>query len=192
MAKASKGSAFERSLCRTLSEWWTQDLKEPRSDVFWRTAGSGARATTRRKGGSKTANSHGDVMALDPLGQPFLDVFTLEIKRGYSRSTIADLLDKPKGAATQVYESWIQQAIASQRAAGSLYWLLIVKRDKRDVLVYFPHEAALNLGGIYSYSVFLLLKEKVAGKVTDIIGMRLSEFLREARPSRIRQLARET
>jgi len=42
----AKGSSFEREICTILSKWWTNN---ERDDVFWRTAGSGARATTRSK-----------------------------------------------------------------------------------------------------------------------------------------------
>lgn len=185
MGKASKGSAFERSCCHTLSEWWTQDLKEPRSDIFWRTSGSGARATTRRKGGNKTANSHGDIMALDPIGQPFLDVFTVEIKRGYSRSTIVDMLDKPKGAATQVYESWIQQAIASQQAAGSLYWLLVIKRDKREPLVFYD-SGLISDAEIDNLALFYFSESFIVGCTV------LTEFLKTLSPITVKRLARET
>ena len=96
---ASKGATYERSLCVSLSQWWTQELPEPRTDIFWRTAGSGARATIRHRKNKKTAGSYGDITALDPIGKQFLDAITIEAKRGYSRHTIHDLLDKSDQAA---------------------------------------------------------------------------------------------
>ena len=79
----AKGSQFERDICRELSIWWTQG---ERDDIFWRTSGSGARATTRAKKGDATANSAGDIGYLDEIGKPFLDYFMVELKRGYTNT----------------------------------------------------------------------------------------------------------
>ena len=138
MAKSAKGSAFEREICTKLSLWWTQDLPEPRTDIFWRTSGSGARAKVRGRKGKQTHGQHGDICAIDPIGQPLIDLLTIELKRGYSKHTITDLLDKPEGAAKQVYEKWIEQAEESHVHAGSKSWLLIVKRDRRKELIISP------------------------------------------------------
>jgi hypothetical protein len=98
MAKSSKGSSFEREVCKLLSLWWTQDLNPPRDDVFWRTSQSGGRATERMKKNVATAYSSGDVTFIDPIGQPFIDALMIELKRGYtSEIAILDFLDKSKG-----------------------------------------------------------------------------------------------
>ncbi len=134
---AGKGSGFEREICKILSRWWSDGEDD---GIFWRTSQSGGRATTRAKQGRKTKNSCGDVCAIDPVGQPLLDLITVEIKRGYSSSSIQDLLDKGPRAAKQTYEKWIEKAILDSRQASSFSWMLIVKRDKRESLVLFPHE----------------------------------------------------
>ena len=72
MAKASKGSAFEREISKSLSLWYTEG---ERDDIFWRSSQSGGRATTRAKKGKKTAASYGDITALDNRGEPFTDLF---------------------------------------------------------------------------------------------------------------------
>ncbi len=59
-----KGSNFEREICKLLSLWWTNDKRD---DIFWRTSGSGARATTRSKTKQKTFGQYGDVQATDPI-----------------------------------------------------------------------------------------------------------------------------
>ena len=135
----TKGSAFERSTAEQLSLWWTQDEPDgPRSDVFWRTAGSGARATVRGRKGKATKNHAGDILASDPIGQPFLDWCVVEVKRGYSSHTIFDILDKSSGAAKQVFDKWIDQAEESAINAGSVGWVIICKRDRRETMVFFP------------------------------------------------------
>lgn len=109
-------------------------------------------ATARNKKGKKTQQHCGDVCAIDPIGFPLTDLITIELKRGYSRHTITDLLDKPKKAAKQVYEKWIEQAEKAARGAGTPCWLLVVKRDHREPIVFmkdrswFPSIVSFELG----------------------------------------------
>ena len=39
-----------------------------------------------------------------------MDLVTFELKKGYNKDTIADLLDKPSGAAQQQFDKWIEKA----------------------------------------------------------------------------------
>jgi hypothetical protein len=138
MAKSSKGGVFEREFCRTLSLWWSGGADD---SLFWRTASSGGRAKRRGRLGKRTASHHGDICATNGEGQSFIDLFTVELKRGYSRATIIDLLDKPDRAAAQTYELWLDQAKESASQAGTPYWLIVHKRDKRSPLVLVEWEA---------------------------------------------------
>lgn len=142
MSKSGKGSSFEREICKKLSLWWSDGQRE---DIFWRTSGSGARAKTRSKKGQSTFGQAGDIQATDPIGQPLIDVCTIELKRGYSRSTFADLADKPKGAKPQLYEEFIEQAATDCLNAGSFSWMLITKRDRREALVFVPPKLCYHL-----------------------------------------------
>lgn len=132
---SSKGSSYEREMCKRFSLWWT---KGERDDIFWRSSGSGARAKVRGRAGRDTAGQHGDMAATDPVGKPFIDAFTVEMKRGYSDHTFQDLLDMNPGAGVQVFEGFIQQTIESHHQAGSQSWLLITRRDRRAALVWMP------------------------------------------------------
>ena len=136
MSKSSKGSAFERDFCKQLSLWWSDG---ERDDIFWRTAGSGARACTRRKTGRSTFGQCGDVQATDPIGQPFIDLFTIELKRGYSKDTFVSLFDALDNAAVQKYEKFITQAVQDHTAANSFFWMLVTKRDRRKALLFIPY-----------------------------------------------------
>ena len=141
MSKSQKGSAFERWVCVELSKWWTDG---ERDDIFWRSSGSGARAATRSKKGRQTRNHYGDITVSDPIGQPLLDLFTIELKRGYSSRTIHDLLDKSDGMARQTYEEWFGKIKKTSEEAGTYAWLLITKRDRREPLVFFPRRALMG------------------------------------------------
>ncbi len=134
----AKGSNFEREICKQLSLWWTNNKRD---DVFWRTSGSGARATTRSKTKKKTFGQYGDVQATDPIGQPLIDLCTIEIKRGYSKSTFADLIEESTTANAKpcMYTQFIEQAKRDCEKANTPWWLLIVKRDRRKAIVIFPH-----------------------------------------------------
>ena len=132
---SSKGSSYERELCKRLSLWWTGGKRD---DVFWRSSGSGARAKVRGRAGRDTAGQHGDMAATDPIGKPLIDLFTVEMKRGYSEHTIQDLIDKPKAGGVQVFEDFLAQTIESYEQAGSRSWMLITRRDRREALVWMP------------------------------------------------------
>lgn len=136
----NKGSKFERRFCKELSLWWSDGERE---DVFWRTQTSGARATQRTKDNKKTYGQYGDVQAVDPIGKPFMDLFTIELKRGYSGDTIQDLLDKPRiePYKPSKMEGFIEQAISSAEQAKTPSWMLVVKRDRRDVVIIIPRRS---------------------------------------------------
>lgn len=157
-----KGSNFERQVCKELGLWWTNG---ERDDVFWRSSNSGGRATVRGRQGKKTYGQAGDVAAVDPIGEPLLKFVTIEIKRGYSSQSFAALLDRPKNAAQQTWEAWIQQAIASQELAGSFSWMIISKRDQRDRIMMMPQEAweeiLLENPAMKKITPFLVLRARI-------------------------------
>lgn len=135
--KASKGSDFERELCKLLSKWWSWGVCDTvRDDIFWRSSQSGGRATQRLKSGRTTFGSYGDIAAVDPIGQPLLKMFTIELKRGSSYGSPADLFDTKDTPAIRPFEACLLQAARSAEAAGSKGWLLICRRDHRRPVVY--------------------------------------------------------
>lgn len=127
--KAAKGGIFEREVARQLSLWWSDGQAD---DWFWRTAGSGGRATNRAKRGKSTANSAGDIGAECPEAQKLLNVTTCEIKRGYSGTDVQELLDH-KGKSQ--FRDFCKQAATSASLAGTPYWWLVVRRDRRNALI---------------------------------------------------------
>jgi hypothetical protein len=140
--RSLKGGVFERDICRELSLWWTRG---GRDDVFWRTSGSGARATTRAKRGKRTFGHYGDVLASDPIGQPLIDLLTIELKKGYNKHSPYDALDKPDTHGPRPWEKWVAKARDDSGRAGSFGWMLIWKRDRRKPIVFIPRYIWLTL-----------------------------------------------
>ena len=146
---SKKGPNFERSKCKQLSLWWTQDETEPHTGAFWRTANSGGRATIRAKQKLKTPNSYGDVGYLDACGKPFIDNCLLELKRGYTKDiSILDLLDKKTGI--PILLKWYNKAEEERKLAKRKYTIIIFRRDR--------HESCI------------LLEKPLFGKIKDMFG----------------------
>ena len=138
MAKGSgKGSAFERKICKRLSLWWTDG---ERDDIFWRTAGSGARATGRAKQGKDTFGQYGDIQATDPDGQPLLDVCSIEIKVGYGKYSLLDILDGSGNRENYQYIKFLKQSLEDAQKAKVRWNFLITKRDRGKEVICFPKD----------------------------------------------------
>lgn len=129
MPSSSKGGAFEREISRKLSLWWSGGQHD---DWFWRTGGSGGRATNRAKSGKATINGYGDIMAQCGEAQKLLDIVTFELKRGYNVATVSDLLDIESGG---TMAKFIEQASKAASLAGTPHWAIIHKRDRRTPLM---------------------------------------------------------
>jgi hypothetical protein len=76
-SKRHKGPAFEREMATAFSLWWTDG---ERDDIFWRTDGSGGRATNRARKGKTTRYQYGDMTFTDPIGKPLIEYASFEFK----------------------------------------------------------------------------------------------------------------
>ncbi|KON32543.1 hypothetical protein AC477_02845 [miscellaneous Crenarchaeota group-1 archaeon SG8-32-1] len=143
--KSGKGSVYEREICKKLSLWWTDGVRD---DIYWRTASSGGRATARKKMGKSTVGQYGDVQATDPIGKPLTDLCTIEIKRGYTSETFANLIERHQNPKVKecLYERFIKQATDEKIQARTPYWLLIVKRNAREPIVLMSYRFYRQLG----------------------------------------------
>lgn len=128
----AKGSDFEREICKQLSLWFSNG---ERDDYFWRTAGSGARATVRRKSGKGTANQEGDICATDPAGQPLIDTVTIELKKGYNAWNIKELIDTNKK--NMMLAQFWEQCNREKKNSNSIGWWLITRQDRKNKLLFF-------------------------------------------------------
>ena len=137
MAKSNKGAKWEREICKSLSRWWSiHYMGQNRDDIFWRTAGSGGRATSRRKGLQRTAEQYGDLKADHKEGKPFTDFFLVEMKRGYNDAiNLCTLIDCPLDMKMPIVVSWYLKAESERIYARRKAVLLLFKRDRRDAVV---------------------------------------------------------
>lgn len=179
--KSSKGSAFERKVCRKLSLWWSDGIDD---DIFWRTASSGAMAKMRSKKGRRTFGQCGDIQANDPIGQPLLDKVAIELKNGYGHWSVMDVLDKTPKNILQWFEKFILQVEEDRVNAGVDYFLLITKRDQRVPLIFMPRPLYLKIFEVYGKPAFKYTPMMVSIALHDklIVGMRLMDFLKWCRP----------
>lgn len=190
-----KGSSFERRICGELSLWWTDGKRD---DVFWRASQSGGRAKQRGRRGRDTHGQHGDIQAVDPIGEVLIDLFTVELKRGYLATTPYDVLDRTPGAALQQWERWVGQVYESHQQAGSYSWWLITQRDRRQPILFMPTIVLYEIcEGHVGYAdflegerfiMFLQAELRLAGGflLDEIVGVGLDGFL-----SRVDRLAIE-
>jgi len=198
VAKQSKGSAYERSICRAISLWWTRG---ERDDVFWRTAGSGAMSKARAKIGKRTHGQYADVLAVDPIGSTLLDVATIELKKGYNKATIHDVLDKapaysPKTKTTEMHPQPLERFIGQVREdsinSGALYWILIHARDRRKSMVLMPWRFYADLANATKSRIN---EARPKAMLLTAEGLRvfctpLENFFNLVDPSHIRELSR--
>ena len=141
-----KGQDNERSRCRQWSLWWSAglDIAPPRDDIFWRTAGSGARARRRTDLGDKVFRGYGDMMAEDPVGQPLIDACTFEFKKGYSDLCLFSCVDSRQKLPLLV--QFLKEVEVDAEDAGNEP-VLVTQRDHRvpAIAISFRLRAELEL-----------------------------------------------
>jgi len=140
------------------------------------------------------------VQAVDSVGQPLIDLCTIEIKKGYGRNSYFDLIDKLPKETKQPYKKFIQQAIDQHYKAETEWWLLITKRDYKETLIAMPIglkrelscESMTNLSKcVPSMRFRFQLKEsKRKSPIREkIFVTTLDEFFRVVSPNHIKRLS---
>lgn len=183
-AGANKGSSFEREICKELSLWWTDG---DRDDIFWRTAGSGGRATNRMKRGLSTSGAYGDIMAVDASGADLLRLVCFELKRGYGQWCVLDAVDRRPGSKPSMVESFWMQASRSALDANARYAVVIFRRDQKQTMIMSSEGLLTELSrhrGPHRGNKILFI---AGGEL--IFLMPLAEFLEYASPQAMRAIA---
>lgn len=113
----SKGSAFERWVCKRLSAWHGGP-----DDLFWRTAGSGSRQTR----GKHRIHQAGDVGALSPKVKWFTDAFLLECK-SYRKLDWSGLIFRDTG---NILDFWYKLRKSCEDFKPPRWPMLIAKENR--------------------------------------------------------------
>ena len=92
----------------------------------------------RARQGKRTKGHCGDIAATCAEGEFVTSKITIELKRGYNKVTLADVLDRPENLKQQGLEAFFEQAITAAVNAGTDHWMLVHKRDGREPIVYLP------------------------------------------------------
>lgn len=134
----AKGSAFEREVCKGLSLWVTGGQK---SDVFWRSAMSGGRATALNKSGVLVRQA-GDICAVAEEGYDLVDSYYFELKR-YKDLNLPQFLIRGTGILSTFWRATIIDAESYGRRP-----VLIAKQDRMPAIVLFDGKPDLTLGDL--------------------------------------------
>jgi hypothetical protein len=181
----AKGSGAEREIAKDFSLWWTAG---ERDDTIWRTAGSGARWTTRAKAGKATSNSVGDLSYIDPIAKPLFDLVVIESKIGYDKSIdVLGVIDSNK---KNVLEEWWVKVENERLQSNRTYSWVVFKRTRKNRCI-MTSRRFLNQVSIEMYVNRPAPKSIVfpmAGMLMNI--MDFNEFLVWCRPEHIKALQR--
>lgn len=200
----AKGGGYERELSEKFSLWWSDGKND---ELFWRSAGSGGRATVRGKKGMTVTAGAGDIIPVQKDAMPFGQVFCIEAKRGYSAVTPLAMLDalplpvrkakppkppkpgqkprKPKPKKPQPsMATWLDQATKAAKSQGIPFFLIVHRRDSKKPVVYFPKLPFLTENDIQGPTMRIL-----APGFDPLYVAELTEFLKALDPQKVRDYA---
>lgn len=182
----TQGGNYERDIARQLSLWLTEG-KNP--DVFYRSHASGGRATNRKKAGRELKGQYGDICAMEAIGKPLIDKWTIECKHGYGKKTnikalrgkqiqiqwcILDILDSMQNIPVFT-ELWLL-ACKEARDSGNTIPILIMQRARRASIIAMPLREYYKWESIYGNAkapIYITVKEN---RVSTIVIMNLEAF----------------
>lgn len=140
----SKGSAFERQVCKDLSLWLSNGK---RTDVLWRSAMSGGRATVSHG----KVRQCGDICAVAPEGHKFCDLWFVECKF-VKRLALDQFIMKGTGPLMSFWRKATQQADKHRKSA------MLIARQNGWPTIIITREALLRslttpVAGGYSHAL---------------------------------------
>lgn len=124
----AKGNGYEISICRKLSEWLTGEQNPP---VFWRTASSGAPATTLRKKGMKSNSMDGDIAGLTEEAVQITNGCFFECK-SYASWNIETLICPDK---KNTIADWWKKLIEESGQVGKIPVLIFKRNGSTDFVI---------------------------------------------------------
>lgn len=195
--KSKKGSQFEREICKVLSLWWSD---QERDDLFWRTPGSGARATVRRKQGKQTTDATADLMATHKSAKPLTKSCLFEMKRGYSDKhkivknkktkklsvrkvsyglEVLSILDKKPQHKDPILLQWWKKVEEERIATRRKYSFIIFRRDAKESCIVMDEVTYKFLWVRNGYNTYreIRIKYDIIDQLSPLVIMKLEEFL---------------
>jgi len=133
----SKGSNFERKICKELSHWVS---KGKRDDLYWRSAMSGGRATIGLGQGIVRKGQMGDVTSIDKLGAVLIRDFVIELKHVKDLNIESGILYGTKGGLVTYWGKLLGECFASGKKP-----LLIGRSNNRPVVFIVDRVTGANL-----------------------------------------------
>jgi hypothetical protein len=119
----AKGSEFERYISKFLTKWLTGKTKPY---MFWRQDASGGIATIH----FENCHMTGDICSVHPDSRFFMDVFSIECKTGYPKTSFWQHF---KGAKFGIEEFWLQALRDAEKSSKNP--LLIYRKKGRKSLL---------------------------------------------------------
>lgn len=156
---SQKGAAFERLIAKQLSLWVSKGAS---TDLFWRTAGSGARSTGRvKKGGAGIEYQAADISLAHPDGRPFADRFVVECK-SYKNLELHRLCYDPKAMLVGV---WWAKVRREAEQVGREPLLIVKANGYAPLMVMLTERAQLAAPGegvvVYALGACVVALERV-------------------------------
>ena len=139
----AKGSGYERTICKFLSKWLNGKEKPY---VWWRSPSSGGLATIT----AQNPNLTGDIIAVLPEGNFFTDVFSIEIKSGYPKSSFHKFFKKLKN--NEILQFWEQSKHDASKSNKEP--MVIWKKDRKEPLVFVTENVVLKLWSLEKINSF--------------------------------------
>jgi hypothetical protein len=193
VSSSQKGFGFERKLAVIFGKWWTAG---ERDDVFWRTDGSGSRATSRARRGKRTRFQYGDMTFTDPIGQPLIEAFSFEFKNYKTYDLLSALSPTDPNKSWLVF--WAEAGIDAKLSEREP--ILITKKNQHKVLMWMPKPLFVTLYslGFRPYPrMFIELKAQTVrlklNKTVDIpqhcvVGILFDDFIAQVDPQIFKEM----
>lgn len=167
-----KGSAYERMVCKRLSQFVSND---ERDDIFWRSAMSGGRATVQLKKGKLASAQSSDISLIDAMGARLMELYTIECKH-YKDLKVANIVYTAKGG---IVEFWKQ--VCKDAKAHSKSPVLIARQNHKPDLIAFDSKGLRHFG-TKAFIKKAGLIERAYSERLDMHIFFFLEFLRKMKP----------
>jgi hypothetical protein len=161
----TKGGKFEREISVALSKWISSGERE---DILWRSSMSGGRATVARKKQKELKTQAGDLSAIHPEGQPFIDTFYIECKN-YKNLNYSGIVTNT-GFLVKFWQSTVIEANSYKRSP-----LLITKENHRPIVIFMQVRGLRRVKLHIEHAI-------IASPFLGMYGILLDTFTRYAKP----------